>query len=165
VNESEFRWHCYFIEGANWVSTKSKDRSTKVGAMIVGPDMEGLTSGYNGFPRGIDDAVDARHERPAKYRWTEHAERNAIYHAARHGVRIHGCTLYLNYSPAPGICTDCARAIIQAGIRRVVGPTTAFPGVGNWTEDFLIANEMFEEVGIEVIRIDMEPGQLARVGT
>ena len=104
----------YFIKLADVVAEKSKDRSTKVGVVVVGPDREIRSTGYNGFPRGINDDIDERHERPAKYDWTEHAERNAVYNAARMGQSLKDCTMYFNWEPCP--CVDCARAIIQAGI-------------------------------------------------
>lgn len=87
-----------------------------MGAVIVGEDRTPGPNGYNGFPRTIDDERVARHARPAKYLWTEHAERNAIYNAARVGVAVKGCTIYVTHMP----CTDCAPAIIQVGIKRVV---------------------------------------------
>lgn len=109
-------WHDYFMAGARWASIKSKDRRTQCGAMIVADDGAVLTTGWNGFPRGVNDDVDARHERPAKYLWTEHAERNAIYNAVRRGVPLLDSTIYVTQMP----CCECARAIVQAGIVRVV---------------------------------------------
>lgn len=109
-------WDDFFLGLAGYVSQKSKDQSTKVGAVIVGPDHEVLSLGWNGFPRGVDDNVQERHERPAKYEWTEHAERNAIYNAARHGIALRGATIYVTHAP----CAACARAIVQSGIRAVV---------------------------------------------
>lgn len=109
-------WDFYFMEMASFVATKSKDRSTKVGCVMVGPNHEVRTTGYNGFCRGIDDDNDDRHERPEKYLWTEHAERNAIFNAARNGIRIEDCTAYTTMFP----CSDCARGLIQSGIKRLV---------------------------------------------
>src|SRR5260370_34651295 len=100
-------------EIARW----SKDRSGGVGCVIVGPDNEVRSTGFNGFPRGVNDEVESRHERPAKYKWTEHAERNAIYNAARVGIPIEGCRIYLPWFP----CMECARAIIQTGIVELIG--------------------------------------------
>lgn len=143
------RWKEYFSNIAELVSTKSKDRSTRVGAVIVGLDHEILSTGYNGFPRGVDDAVDSRHDRPIKYFYTEHAERNAIFNAARHGTSLKGSTIYLNFSLYP--CPDCARAIIQSGITKVVGVKgKTFTGKGDhWKESFKISKEMFDEAGVE----------------
>lgn len=143
------KWSKYFADLAELVSTKSKDRSTKVGAVIVGPDHEIISTGYNGFPRGVDDTVDSRHDRPIKYSYTEHAERNAIFNAARHGIALKDTTMYLNFSLYP--CPDCARAIIQSGITKVVGiKGKAFTGKGDhWRSSFKISEEMFKEAGIE----------------
>ena len=81
-------WDEYFLTLCDAVALKSKDRSTKLGCVIVGVGHEVRSTGYNGFPRGVNDNVDARHQRPEKYKWTEHAERNAIYNAARCGVSV-----------------------------------------------------------------------------
>uniref|UniRef100_UPI0035253B42 deoxycytidylate deaminase n=1 Tax=Salmonella enterica TaxID=28901 RepID=UPI0035253B42 len=102
----------YFINLARSVSERSKDRSTKVGCVIVGPDNEIRSTGYNSFPRGINDDAPERHARPEKYLWTEHAERNAIYAAARVGTPLKGCRAYLPWFP----CMGCARALVQSGI-------------------------------------------------
>lgn len=104
------------MDDAKHVARKSKDRSTKCGCVIVNDRLRDLVRGWNGFPSGVNDDVDERHERPAKYLWTEHAERNAIYNAAAEGVALRGCTAYVTLMP----CCDCARAFIQAGIARVV---------------------------------------------
>src|SRR3972149_4666305 len=105
------KWPEFFFALAALAAKKSKDRSTKIGAVVVGPDNEVRSLGYNGFPRGINDDVEERHRRPAKYLWSEHAERNAIYNAVRAGICLRGCTMYVHSHP----CVDCARAIIQSG--------------------------------------------------
>jgi dCMP deaminase len=109
-------WDQYFLEICRMVANRSKDPATKIGCVIVGPAHEIRSTGYNSLPRGIRDDVPERLERPTKYLWMEHAERNAIYNAARCGTTLEGCTLYAELMP----CMDCARAIVQAGIREVV---------------------------------------------
>lgn len=142
-------WDEHFINMAELIAKKSKDRSTQVGCVIVGPDNEVRSTGYNGFPRGVDDDKAERHDRPAKYNYTEHAERNAIYNAARVGVPLKGCKLYLNFEPCP--CADCTRAIIQSGIVAIVGPAKPFPGKGQlWKESMKDSKEMLEEAGIKL---------------
>ena len=150
-------WDVFYIKLADLWAEKSKDRSTGVGAIIVGPDMEQRSAGYNGFPRNVNDTIAYRHDRPLKYEFTEHAERNAIYNAARVGVPLSGCTLYLNWWPLP--CPDCARAVIQSGIKTVIGPNRPFPtknqtdpGAKDWQESFETTKSMFREAGI-IIRI------------
>lgn len=138
-------WSEYFLDIVDVVASRSKDRSTKVGCVIVGPDKEIRATGYNGFPRGIDDDLDSRHERPEKYFWVEHAERNAIYNAVRVGVPLAGCRLYLRWFP----CAECARAIIQSGIVEVVGeePDLNHPRFGH---SFRRSILMLEEAGVRL---------------
>lgn len=147
-------WHNYFIGMSILVAKKSKDRSTHVGCVIVGEDNEVLSTGFNGFPRGVDDDIEARHDRPAKYEFTEHAERNAIFNAARVGAKLKGSTLYLNYA-APCMCTGCARAIIQAGIKTIITPNNIpWPGVGDqWSLSIQQAEEMLDEAGVGVYNV------------
>jgi dCMP deaminase len=153
-------WHRRFIEMAGLISSWSKDPSTKVGAIIVRPDTwTVVATGYNGFPRGVQELRPAnegmiaaveyneRWRRPEKYLWVEHAERNAIYNAARNGQATEGCVLYMNYAPCP--CCDCARAVIQAGIVEVVGPDRFFDGKGDqWAESLVVSQAMLDEAGV-----------------
>lgn len=98
------------------IAARSKDPNTQMGCVIVGPDNNVRSTGYNSFPRGVIDDIPARLERPEKYMWIEHADRNAIYAAARVGTPLQGCRIFL-----PGLpCMDCGRAIIQVGIVEVV---------------------------------------------
>ena len=109
------KWNKRFIDLCNHIAQWSKDKSTKVGTVIVDSDKRILSVGYNGFPAGVDDDVETRHERPTKYMYIEHSERNAIFTASRIGVSLVDSTLYCNYFP----CPDCTRAIIQSGIKTV----------------------------------------------
>lgn len=108
-------WDTYFVNLLPNIASKSKD-TTKTSAIIVGPSNEIRSTGYNGFPRGFDDNDETKYQRPDKYYWFEHAERNAIYNAARMGTIINDCIIYVSHFP----CIDCARAIVQSGIKRVV---------------------------------------------
>ena len=176
MSSRSLKWDVRFIHQACFHSTWSKDQSTKVGAIIVGDDNEPLSNGFNGFPRGVKEAktpkwhdmwvksmspetvkeferqeaeLRKRWERPTKYLYTEHAERNAIYNAARVGTKLAGSTLYMNFYPLP--CAECARGVIQAGIKAVVGPDRPFPGVGKqWEESMEVSKTMFQEAGVEI---------------
>ena len=148
-------WDVFYIDLAQKWADKSKDLSVGVGAIIVGPENEQRSAGFNGFPRYVDDTIECRHDRPLKYEFIEHAERNAIYNAARVGIPVEGCTMYLNWWPIP--CPDCARAVIQSGIIAVVGPDRPFAsttkndvkGKGkDWDKSFKTSHEMFNEAGI-----------------
>lgn len=142
-------WDDYFMDMARHVSQRSKDRSTKVGCVVVGPDNEIRSTGYNSFPRGIDDGREERHQRPAKYKWTEHAERNAIYNAARVGTPVKDCRMFLPWFP----CMDCARAIVQSGIVELVchAPNLDDP---TWGADFRDALQLFDEAGVAVRTVE-----------
>ena len=140
-------WDAYHIGLAQHVATKSKDRSTKVGCVIVGPDNETLTTGFNGFPRGVNDDVEERHERPLKYRFAAHAEANAIFTAARHGISLKGCRAYVQRFP----CSDCAKAIVQAGLSEVVCPAASGTGFDSrWAEDREVSEVILAEGGVTV---------------
>jgi dCMP deaminase len=133
-------WDERFMAIAELAASWSKDRSRKTGAVIVDHRNVVVAIGWNGFPRGVNDNIECRHERPAKYQWTEHAERNAIYNAAAKGVPTDGCRMYLPWYP----CADCARAIIQAGIGQIicVEPDWNDP---KWGADFAVVREMLAE--------------------
>jgi dCMP deaminase len=145
TNSVESAWDRRFLELASLIGSWSKDRSAKTGCVIVGADRIIRSTGFNGFVRGVDDYNEMRHKRPEKYRWTEHAERNAIYNAARVGVSLAGTTCYVNWFP----CIDCARAIVQAGVIRLVGLKPDQTDE-RWGQDFKFALEMFEEVQLQV---------------
>ena len=136
----------FFFSLCDTILKQSKDPSTKTSCVIVGPNNEVRSLGYNGVPRGVAD-IESRFERPLKYKWVEHGERNAIYNAARAGIALDGCLIYIMWYP----CADCARAIIQSGIIQVIIPAgSAEYGKERWGEDFKISKVMFEEAGIDV---------------
>lgn len=159
---SNLSWDDYFMNMVYLVAMKSKDESTHIGAVIVGPDREIRSTGYNSFVRGINDSIPERQIRPEKYFWFEHAERNAIYNAARIGVSTKDCTMYTNGIP----CMDCARAIIQAGIKTViVDKQWDDNNVDVWIEQAKRSLQMFAEsgVGISYISFDLiEPHKFLR---
>ena len=139
----EDTWNKRWMDMAILIASWSKDRSRYAGAVIVDDRNVLVSIGWNGFPRGIDDDVDARHERPAKYKWTEHAERNAIYNAAANGHHTRDCIMYLQWYP----CADCARAIIQSGIIKLVCKEPDWNDT-IWAADFEVVKEMLDEAGI-----------------
>ncbi len=145
-------WSSYFMAMARLVAQKSKDQSVKVGAVIVGPDHEVRSTGYNGFARGVEESDSERWERPIKYEWVEHAERNAIYNAARMGTPLAGCTAYMESPP----CTACGRALIQAGIKEIVVTTqNPFADRKDWRNSIQFACNMLVEAGVKVTWTDL----------
>lgn len=150
------KWKEYFRSIAHQVKLKSKDINTKIGAVVVGSDNQIVSTGYNSFPRGINDNLSERQERPEKYYFFEHAERNAIYNAALIGVSTKGTTMYLTC----GIpCSDCARGIINAGIKNVVCESVDSE-LNNtdhneiWKEHAKRSLQMFDEAGVTVSYYD-----------
>jgi len=140
-------WDSYFMSMAYLVAMKSKDNSTHIGAVVVGPDKEIRSTGYNGFVRKLNDKVPERQERPEKYFWFEHAERNAIYNATLTGVSLKGCKMYTNGVP----CMDCARGVVQSGIIEViVDKVWDNDNSEKWAENARRSLEMFREVGVNV---------------
>ena len=137
-------WDDTFFKLCEVISTRSKDQNTKVGCVIVGPNNEIRTMGYNCFPRGINDNVASRQVQPEKYSWFEHSERNAIYNAARVGIPLEGCSLYVPWVP----CCDCARAIIQSGIKEVIIPTVEVPI--HWAKSCGTSVKLFFEADIKM---------------
>ena len=145
------KWDVYFMTLCHDVATRSKDESTKLGCVIVGPDMEIRSTGYNSFPRGVHDDVAERQQRPLKYLWIEHSERNAIYNAARMGTGLKNCVLYCPWLP----CPDCARAIVQSGIVGVVVESVHVPA--RWKENMDVAKQILMEA-----KVWFRPARLAK---
>jgi dCMP deaminase len=142
-------WTEYFLNIAEQVKLKSKDESTQIGAVIVGEDNEVLSTGYNSFPRGMDDSKQERQERPEKYFWFEHAERNAIYNAARVGTALKNSTIYLT-SGVP--CMDCARGIVNSGIKVVwCKRVCTTKNKEKWEESQLKSIQLLNECGVQVM--------------
>jgi dCMP deaminase len=141
-------WKEYFRNIAHQIKLKSKDEKTQIGAVIVGEDNEIVSTGYNSFPRGIRDDISERQERPEKYFWFEHAERNAIYNAARIGVSTKGTTMYLTCGMP---CADCCRGIINAGITTIVCEVGDAGAKGpKWEESGKRSLQMFIESGVKI---------------
>jgi dCMP deaminase len=149
VSTSINTWDLRWLRLADLIGSWSKDRSRTVGCVFVGGANEILSTGYNGFPRGVDDDLDERHAKPQKYDWTEHAERNAIYNAARTGVILKGSEVFTSRFP----CVACARAIIQVGVTAVI---TRPPDMNHprWGREFVLSTVMFEEVGVALRLVD-----------
>lgn len=152
----QLKWDRRFLEMERLVSTWSKDPSTKVGCVVVDCDNRVRSIGYNGFPPGVDDTPERYNDRPTKYMFIEHADRNAIYSATRFGTSLMGCTMYL---PGPP-CHDCMRGIIQAGITRVVFPENNMFESGElaerWKTQLDASRTLAQEAGVRWVRVPAE---------
>ena len=136
-----------YLKQAYQYATQSTDPSTQNGAILIHPTKGILLGACNGLPNNIKDSPD-RWERPNKYQYVEHAERNVIYKAAERGIPTQGLIMCSPWYA----CADCARAIIQSGIVKVIGHKNILDFVSErWQESVSIGIEMLEESGIECI--------------
>ena len=140
-----------YMRLAREFSTWSKDPRAKIGAVAVDTESKMILSqGYNGFPRNIKD--DHRlYIRELKLRHIVHAEMNVVYNATANGVNLKNSTLYVYGLP---VCCDCANAIIQTGIKRVV--MCDVKNSETWNDSFKITQSKFDECGIEYTFIKKE---------
>lgn len=147
------KWNKRFFEKAMEFSGWSKDPSTKVGAVIVGPEKNIVSVGYNGFARKVKDTPDRLNNRDIKYKLTVHAESNAIFNAHRAKSDVFGCKLYV--WPLPPCC-GCANAAIQVGISEV----HCFPFEqgseleSRWKNDIDLAERILSEAGVKLFYHD-----------
>ncbi len=144
-------WDQVFLRLAKEVASWSKDPSTKVGAVAVGPKRNVLAQGYNGFPRGIFDYAERYNDKPTKYMYVVHAEMNVIYNATYNGVSLDDASLYV-YGLPP--CSECAKGIIQVGIKEIITETQGIPK--KWQDSWDFSKSMFDEAGIIVRTIERQ---------
>lgn len=138
----------------------STDPSTQNGAVLVDfgiyQDGWAVCEDANRFPTGVIETPQ-RWERPLKYGYVEHAERNVIYKAAKHGYATENLTLYVPWFA----CSDCARAIIQAGIKNVVGHKAIFDmTMDRWKDSIAVAHGMLDEAGVKYRMADVTIGEV-----
>lgn len=133
------KWSDRFLALAEHVAEWSYDPSTKVGAVIVDSKNRVVSIGYNGFPRGIKDLPERYNNREQKLLFVCHAERNALDNAP---CSVEGCTLYIPLLP----CNECAKSIIQNGIKKVVTYKPTREDKFNWD----ITRTMFQEAGVSL---------------
>ncbi|RUM94715.1 MAG: hypothetical protein DSZ28_01670 [Thiothrix sp.] len=146
-------WDDYFYGIAKAVEKKAKD-GTSVGAVIVKNDGNIiLSTGYNGFPRGVEEnskrADNSKNEdgTKEKYKWTCHAETNAIYNAVRIGVSVDNASIYTTKRP----CSNCSIAIVQSGIKRVYTKDISESWDGdNHDPDGKLAATILKEGGVDL---------------
>ena len=134
----------FFDKALKLIADLSEDKSRQVSAIIVDENDTIISYGSNTLPSGVNKSDD-RLQKPKKYTWIGHAERNAIYDAAKRGIKLEGTKMYCSYFP----CADCARGIIQSGISELY---TTEPDLKHekWGESWTCALEMFKESGVQI---------------
>tara|TARA_R100001463_G_scaffold66717_2_gene120339 strand:- start:280 stop:735 length:456 start_codon:yes stop_codon:yes gene_type:complete len=141
------KWDKRYLGLAEEIASWSKDPSTQIGAVAIGTKGQVLSQGYNGFPRGIDDTYQRLNIRDVKYQYVVHAEMNCIYNATYNGVSLQGATIYIHGLP---VCHECAKGLIQAGIKRVVYQADEIPE--KWEESNQLTIELFSEANVDYER-------------
>jgi dCMP deaminase len=149
------KWINRFLSLSKEISTWSQDPSKQIGVVIVDKDNIVKSLGFNGFPRGIKDTKLRLENREDKYKYMVHGEQNAIYASSINGVSLKNTTIYVYGLP---VCNECAKAIIQVGITKVICQYPN-PLPDRWVESSKIAEDLFREAGVVLIKFD-EKGKI-----
>lgn len=148
-------------EAYQYANETSPDPSTKNGAVLMGKDDRVLTYGVNRFPVGVAETESRLTNKETKYRLVVHAENGAVFNAAKHGKRVQGATLYCPFYS----CSECAKAIVQSGIVRVVGHAQLMAMASEhttWVQSIVDAWNVLHEAGVQCDLYDGVVGVTAR---
>lgn len=141
------KWDIRYLNLARQIAKWSKDPSRQIGAVAVGSKGQVLAQGFNGFPRGIADSPERYENRAIKYKYVVHAEMNCIYNATYNGVSLDGSDMYVWGLP---MCSDCAKGVIQVGVKRVLwGTDKVIPDT--WLDSLDTTINMMNEAGVKLI--------------
>lgn len=141
------KWDMRYLNLARQIAKWSKDPSRQIGAVAVGSKGQVLAQGFNGFPRGIADLPERYEDRATKYKYVVHAEMNCIYNATYNGVSLDGADMYVWGLP---MCSDCAKGVIQVGVKRVFwGTNEVIPDT--WLDSLDTTINMMNEAGVKLI--------------
>lgn len=132
---------------------ESTNPSTQNGAILVNDEGKIVLSAINSFPDGVKETQE-RQVKPLRHKFSVHAERNILYQAARFGIKTEGLTMVCPWAA----CSDCAQAVIQTGIKRLVAHKQALDKSNDWQEDMDLAFIMLREAGVEVVVFDGKIG-------
>ena len=140
------KWTKRYLCLAKEISTWSKDPSRKIGAVAVSDKGQVLATGYNGFPRAVEDSTERYESKELKSKYVVHAEMNCIYNATYNGTSLDGSNLYVWGLPP---CSECAKGIIQVGIKEVFySYDEQVPD--KWLASLDTTVQMFHEAGIKL---------------
>ena len=148
-------WDAYFMGLAILSAERSKDPNTQVGACIVNDDKRIVSVGYNGAPNGLNDDTDMKWDREGnmldtKYAYVCHSELNAILNSK---TNLKDCTLYVTLFP----CNECAKAIVQTGIKKVVYLSDKYNG----TDGNKVAKYIFDKCNVEYVEYKPEGREIS----
>jgi dCMP deaminase len=151
-------WDEYFLSLAVVTSLRSKDPSTKTGALFVDSSNRIISTGYNGFPAGTDYPEEFWTNRELKYNHVIHAEMNALIGALKNGKSLEGSTCYVTWTP----CKDCAKHLAAAGVQRIVALPTPDALLERWKDSFEVTYEVFMLNRIQFDTLELNPLQIKR---
>lgn len=144
--------HEKWIKLAEELGKSCVDPNAQIGCVLVKDDEE-ISRGWNHVPTGVQQTDERCTMQPAKYFWVEHAERIAVFAAARNGVCTAGATAYVNVTPS-SVCTLCVRGLVEAGITRIVGNTEVLITKHKTKTHNIVNEKMIAEAGIETLILD-----------
>ena len=142
-------WNLKYIQLAKKFASWSKDPSVKVGAVAIGSKGQVLSQGYNGFPKKFNDSINIYKNSELKKEYIIHAEMNCIYHATLNGISLEGSTLFVY---GLEVCHECAKGIIQVGIKEVVVYSPE-PPKDKWVKSFKTSTELLAKSNINYIKL------------
>lgn len=156
MTEEELKFHKFFLNLAVQEAKKSPDPSTKCGCVLVNSKHSSvLARGFNSVPDRVQ-LFDRLEKRPEKYEWVLHGEARAVANAAASGHSTKGSWAYVNWHP-DGICEGCAKLLVQAGVKKIIGPNREFEGVGHGEHynKYGVTQKMFQEAGVLLVIVDV----------
>ncbi len=141
---------------------ESTNPSTQNAAILFDDEGNIINSEFNSFPRNVAETKERQSDKAIRYKYSIHAERNVLYSAARKGIKTEGLTMVCPWAT----CSDCAQAIIQTGIKKLVTHKQALERSGHWEENIELAFSMLREAGVEIIIFDgkINAGKILRSG-
>ena len=145
------KWQRRYLDIAKNVASWSKDPGTQVGAIAVGKKGQILSQGYNGFPRGVRDTPERLNDREQKLKFTIHAELNLVFNASFSGISLEDSTVYVYGLPT---CSECAKAMIQAGVKNLVIPASLIDKKPEWKDSWELSKVMFQEAGLNITEVE-----------
>ena len=144
------KWHIRFINMAKFVSAWSKDPSKKIGVVIVNKENKIISTGYNGFPKNINDTEDRLNDKEFKRAITLHAEENAILCSKQD---LSNCIMYI-YGLPP--CAHCAAMIIQSGIKAIYYTIpNEYQISEHWKDNLNIAQSILKEARVKCTNLNL----------
>lgn len=149
----DFDWKL-LMKAAYIEAQKSTNISTQNSALLVNDNNTIILSATNSFPDKVAETEQRQKDKSVRQKYSVHAERNVIYKAAKAGIRTEGLTMVSPWAT----CTECAWAIIQSGIKRLVTHKQALDKSNSWQEDIDFAFAMLREAGVEIIIFDGKIG-------